>query len=174
MVRHLRSWLLPHAEAACPSVSRYLLLAARRRASSRLCAVCALLSLSLSPPPPPPPRWWPAGSRCWWPSVQTSSIETLDYILWNFSYKSKRSWTWARKKGKDLFLFYWEQVDSFKGHVRRTDSVYSLLGIRSIRGRLDVEACFTQLILELLTDRPTKACEKFRVSGKADTPKGEF
>ena len=42
MVRHTRSWLLPllELEADCPSVSPDLLLAMRRRASSRLCADC--------------------------------------------------------------------------------------------------------------------------------------
>ena len=44
MVRHIRSWLLPLLEAACPTVSRHLLLAVRRRASLRLHAVCASLS----------------------------------------------------------------------------------------------------------------------------------
>ena len=46
MVRHMRSWLLPLLEAACPSISPDLLLAVRRRASSRLRAVCATLSIT--------------------------------------------------------------------------------------------------------------------------------
>ena len=146
MVRHIRSWLLPHAEAACPSVSRYLLLAMRRRASSQSVPLSESHPLSVA-----------------------SGFALLVAVRPDFFRDLEQG-----RKGKDLFLLDWEQVESFKGHVRRTDSVYSLLGIRSIRGRLDVETCFTRLILEIPTDRPTKACEKCRVSGKADMHKGEF
>ena len=51
-------------------------------------------------------------------------------------------------------------LSSFKGHVRRIDSVYWFLVIRSIRGRLNSWTFFTRLFLEIPTDRPTKVREK--------------
>ena len=69
-------------------------------------------------------------------------------------------------------LSFFSSLSSFKGHVRRTDSVYRFLGIRSIRALLGFE---TRLILETPADgRPTKVFEKCPISGKAYVLKGEF
>ena len=51
-------------------------------------------------------------------------------------------------------------LSNFKGHVGRTDGMWGLLGIQSIRGQLDFETFFTQQILEIPTDTPTKVCDK--------------
>ena len=77
--------------------------------------------------------------------------------------KTKEETKKVRRKGNVLSC-----SSSFKGHVRRTNSVCGFLGIRSIRGRrrLDFETFlqnfFARQILKILTDRgrSRKVCEK--------------
>ena len=117
-------------------------LAMRRRASSRLRAVCVSLLT---------PCRWPAGSLCWW---QLPSIQSFFHC--NFRQKSKRSWSSAWKKRQVSFRAWAASKGMF---VVLTAYTGSLGYDRYVEGWI-LKLFLTWLILEMLTDRPTKVCEK--------------
>ena len=95
------------------------------------------------------PCRWPAGSLCWWPFVWTSSLVNLAWPV----EKSKRSW--GRKKVQQSFLTL--PAASFKGHVRRTESVCGFLRKRPVHGWLNFETFLPDTRNRQLADGPTKA-----------------
>ena len=129
-------------EEACSSASQDLqVLDLRRRASSRLRAVCGSLLT---------PCRWPAGSLCWW---RLPSIQNVSHC--NFRQKSKRSWSWTWKKGQVSFRAWAASKGMFVVLIAYTGSLGCTMWTVGIWNFL------TQLIrLEIPTDRPTKVCEK--------------